>query len=319
MGLAICRMAAPGAKAGQLGNGDDLDAPAFVIGQMQVQLVQLVARHQVEQSEHRSLRLKITRHIKHHAAIFEARRIDQVHCLELQTFRRLTRQRQDAAQRLQTAIQAGGTGACQQQTSALIDRQFIGFSLCLAGNHADAQAQSRLGGGAASGSKMRAEQFGGERCFTLQARRSDDSWQRAPMQLTCGAFELQRRREYRWQRLDRQVGNALIAGEQRLRGHQRRVGRPELFSASRRQQLVVGDRQANLGFAVVDKIRRLRRFVDHHHQFRMDEFHPCGLAAGKQRETFSRSQAEQGAIDSLQRHMAFSRAGDHPGDAAEID
>ena len=68
-------VAALAADFRQLRQTGDLDAPAFVIAQVEVEFVELVGRHLIQQAQHRVLLMKVARHVEENAAILEARRI----------------------------------------------------------------------------------------------------------------------------------------------------------------------------------------------------------------------------------------------------
>ena len=68
-------MAALAADFRQLRQTGDLDAPAFVIAQVEVEFVELVGRHLIQQAQHRILLMEVARHVEENAAILEARRV----------------------------------------------------------------------------------------------------------------------------------------------------------------------------------------------------------------------------------------------------
>jgi hypothetical protein len=57
-------VAAPGADARELGQARDLEAPALVVGQVQVQRVELVRRHLVEDLQHLCLGVEVARQVE---------------------------------------------------------------------------------------------------------------------------------------------------------------------------------------------------------------------------------------------------------------
>ena len=61
------------ANLGETGTGLDLDSPALVIREMQVQPVQLVQRHEVDEALHIASREEVPRYVEHHSAPLVAR------------------------------------------------------------------------------------------------------------------------------------------------------------------------------------------------------------------------------------------------------
>jgi hypothetical protein len=70
-------VAAPRAKFGQFRQAGNGQAPAFVVRQVQVQLVELEPAHQVQQAQHRGLGVEVARHVQQQAAVFETRCVAQ--------------------------------------------------------------------------------------------------------------------------------------------------------------------------------------------------------------------------------------------------
>ncbi|MNP32814.1 hypothetical protein D3C76_1260180 [compost metagenome] len=60
---------------GQFRQARNGDAPTFVITQMEVEFIELVRRHLVQQAQHRILLVEVTCDIQEDATILEARRI----------------------------------------------------------------------------------------------------------------------------------------------------------------------------------------------------------------------------------------------------
>ena len=103
----IQRVTAPRAHLDQFRQAGDVKAPAFVVGQVQMEFVQLVARHQIKQTQQCRLGLEVARHIELHTAVAETRRVADFHGRQRDALRHWPRQRQQLAQRLQTACYCG--------------------------------------------------------------------------------------------------------------------------------------------------------------------------------------------------------------------
>ena len=70
---------APGPVFGQLRIAADLDPPTLIVGQVQMQSVELVEGHAVDERLYLVDRKEVTGHVEHHAAPAKARFIDDLH------------------------------------------------------------------------------------------------------------------------------------------------------------------------------------------------------------------------------------------------
>ena len=99
-------MAATRPHRGELGEARDLDPPAFVVRQMHVQDIELVAREEINRPQHHGLRMEIAGDVEHEAAVAEARRIHDADRRQRKSGTRRGRGEQ-VAQRLQPVEHAG--------------------------------------------------------------------------------------------------------------------------------------------------------------------------------------------------------------------
>ena len=74
----IERVPASGTHRRQLRQTGDFDAPPFVVRQVHVEDVELVARHHVEGAQYRRLWVEIARDVEHEPAVAEARRVHDI-------------------------------------------------------------------------------------------------------------------------------------------------------------------------------------------------------------------------------------------------
>src|SRR5216110_845917 len=102
-------MAASRAHRRELRETRQLDPPALVVREMNVEGIDLVPREQIERPQHHGLRMEVTGDVEHESAIAKARCVDHANRREVDTTtRRWPGGRQHAAQRLETVEDAGG-------------------------------------------------------------------------------------------------------------------------------------------------------------------------------------------------------------------
>src|SRR6267154_6703667 len=98
-------MAASRAQRRELGKTRQLDPPALVVREMDVEGIDLVAREQIERPQYHGLRMEVAGDVEHESAIAKARCVDHANRREIDpspTPRRWPGGRQHAAQRLET-------------------------------------------------------------------------------------------------------------------------------------------------------------------------------------------------------------------------
>ena len=72
-------VAPAGAHVREFGKAGDLEAPALIVGDMEVQRIELVPTHQVEHAQHGLLGLEVPCHVQVKPAVTEPGRIDHAH------------------------------------------------------------------------------------------------------------------------------------------------------------------------------------------------------------------------------------------------
>src|SRR5688572_14074343 len=104
---------APRADAGELWQRANFEAPAFVVGEMPVQAVELVKSHQVEEFFYAIFGLKISGDVEMQAAIAKPRRVFDMDRVEHELAHRLAMgfDRGEREQRLHAVKHAGRTAA----------------------------------------------------------------------------------------------------------------------------------------------------------------------------------------------------------------
>ncbi len=106
----IGRVAASRAHRCELGQARDLDAPALVVREMEVEDIDLVAGQQVERAQHHAFGMEIPGDVEHEAAVAEAGRVYHPNRRQDKTGPRRGRGQQ-AAQRLEAVEDTGRRNA----------------------------------------------------------------------------------------------------------------------------------------------------------------------------------------------------------------
>lgn len=254
-------VAAHRADGSELRQAGDLQPPAFVVGEMEMEGIELVARHQVEQLEHSLFCVEVAADVQLEAAIRKTRRADDGQLGQIDAAG--TRQRHQVPQRLQAVGHAGGAVADNGDAAVGLDGQAVCFRRGLAGNHADAQAQFRYATGCGRYGGCGREQGARESGLRFQRSRRDYPGRRRQMQPAEALLQPQRRRKQRRQRLRRQQIGVVITAvgiPRRDDGFGAATALIKLFRTFDGEQFVVRDVLPHLGRAVVDNIRAARRF-----------------------------------------------------------
>ena len=211
---------APGAHRGELGEARDLDAPALVVGEVEVEDVELVARHQVERPQHRGLGLEVARDVEHEPAVAEARGVHDRHRGEGQPLGRGRGRRQQAPQGLQAVEDAGGRG-CRACGCPRPGRRRARRPRASPGPRRGRSRAARTAPPAfpAALREVRAQVLRGERGLRLQLRRRRHRRHRLEPQLPLPLLERPRSREDRGQGVQGDVAHGLVERVLRLRRH----------------------------------------------------------------------------------------------------
>src|SRR5439155_19054457 len=132
----IGRVAASCTQRGELGEARDLDPPALVVREMEMEDIELVAGDEVERAQHDGLRMEVPRDVEHEPAVIEAGSVHHANGRQDQTCAG-SRRGQEAAQRLETEKDAGGRGAHDVNTLDGIhdERVRVGGGLTGGGTH----------------------------------------------------------------------------------------------------------------------------------------------------------------------------------------
>jgi len=190
-------VAAPRADRRQLRKPGDLDAPAFVVREVHVKGVELVAREQVDRAQHRRLGLEVARHVEHESAVAKPRRVHH-----------LNRRKRDPsasdwcgkqrAQRLEAIEDAGGRNSDDSDSRRGIDGEAVRFGRRLALHRPDLEAK-RLAPPPRSSARAHIgpQVFGRERRLVRELRRRVDLRHSVEPQLSRSFGDLERRREDR--------------------------------------------------------------------------------------------------------------------------
>src|SRR5437773_11566345 len=72
MSIRIGRVAASSAQRGELGEARNLDPPALVVREMEMEDIELVAGDEVERAQHGGLRMEVAGDVEHEPAVTEA-------------------------------------------------------------------------------------------------------------------------------------------------------------------------------------------------------------------------------------------------------
>src|SRR5437762_13615996 len=108
-------MATSRAQRGELGEARDLDPPALVVREMEMEDIQLVPGDEVDRAQHGGLRMEVPRDVEHEPAVTEARSVHHAKGRQDQTGPR-SRRGQEAVQRLEPGESARGRDAHDADT-----------------------------------------------------------------------------------------------------------------------------------------------------------------------------------------------------------
>src|SRR5438034_6854369 len=161
-------MATSRAQRGELGEARDLDPPALVVREMEMEDIELVAGDEVERAQHGGLRMEVAGDVEHEPAVTEAGSVHHSDGRQDQTGARSGRG-QEAAQGLETVKDAGGRDAHDANTLDGIhdERVRLGRGLTGDGTHLESNGRATCLAGAA---EVRAQVLRRERCFGLERR-----------------------------------------------------------------------------------------------------------------------------------------------------
>src|SRR5207247_1777340 len=162
MSIRIGRVAASSAHRGEVGEARNLDPPALVVREMEMEDIELVAGDEVERAQHGGLRMEVAGYVEHEPAVTEAWSVHHANGRQDQTGARSGRG-QEAAQGLETVKDAGGRDAHDANTLDGIhdERVRLGRGLTGDGTHLESQWRPACLAGAA---EVRAQVLRGERC-----------------------------------------------------------------------------------------------------------------------------------------------------------
>src|SRR5438034_7865474 len=156
MSVRVDRVAASRAHRGELGEARNLDPPALVVSEMEVEDIELVAGDEVERAPHGGLRMKVAGDVEQESAIAEAGSVHHANGRQDQACAGSGRG-QEAAQRLETVKNTGGRGAHDANTLDGIhyERVCLGRGLTFHGTHLESYGRPAcLAGGAEVGAQV---------------------------------------------------------------------------------------------------------------------------------------------------------------------
>src|SRR5206468_6085210 len=150
MSVRVDRVAASRAHRGELGEARNLDPPALVVSEMEVEDIELVAGDEVEHAQHGGLRVKVAGDVEQESAIAEAGSVHHSDGWQDETDARRWRGQQ-TAQGLETVEDASGRGAHDANTLDGIhdERVRLGRGLPGDGTHLESYGRPACLAGAA--------------------------------------------------------------------------------------------------------------------------------------------------------------------------
>src|SRR5437773_5690115 len=142
MSIRIGRVAASSAQRGELGEARNLDPPALVVREMEMEDIELVAGDEVERAQHGGLRMEVAGDVEHESAVAEARSVHHASGRQDETCAGSGRG-QEAAERLETVKDTGGRDAHDANTLDGIHDERVRLGRGLPGDGAHLESNGR--------------------------------------------------------------------------------------------------------------------------------------------------------------------------------